>query len=325
MANAIWQATIVDQSGNVLPGAEVTVVDESTGLSAPLFTTRTGTTKSNPFFADANGFAQFYAAPGLYRITATSSGTGTTMTWRNVRLIDVGTSAGDVMEVGAGGWLGRAGNNGMPIGFPATLSESISQIYRNTSADRIVPTYSPSIHFASVDTWGRIRVGNGSSGANKNIVIAEGGTTSFPGSEWQAALWNSGNTTVDGSGFIKSASPIVKLYADKIEANDYKEIEDCTFERVDKGHYIIKGAPLLSRDGWYIETLKDRNNNIYFTLDYEELEDGLHIKTYEPDYSTGRATNGSPVDINEGRFVTLRFEEDPSLYPAPEEPEESVK
>lgn len=96
MANAIWQATIVDQSGNVLPGAEVEVVDESTGLSAPLFTTRTGTTKSNPFFADANGFAQFYAAPGLYRITATSSGTGTTMTWRNVRLVEVGTAAGEI-------------------------------------------------------------------------------------------------------------------------------------------------------------------------------------------------------------------------------------
>lgn len=92
MANAIWQATIVDQSGNVLPGAEVEVVNESTGLPAPLFSTRAGTTKSNPFFADANGFAQFYAAPGLYRITATSSGTGTTMTWRYVRLVDVATN-----------------------------------------------------------------------------------------------------------------------------------------------------------------------------------------------------------------------------------------
>src|SRR5690554_4837412 len=93
MANAIWQATITDQSGNVLPGAEVEVINEATGLSAPLFTTRTGTAKSNPFFADANGFAQFYAAPGLYRITATSAGTGTTMTWRNVRLVDVATNA----------------------------------------------------------------------------------------------------------------------------------------------------------------------------------------------------------------------------------------
>ena len=137
---------------------------------------------------------------------------------------------------------------------------------------------------------------------------------------WLRKVLSNHNTTVDGLGFIRSASPIVKLYADKIEANDYKEIEDCTFERVNTGHYIIKGAPLLSRDGWYIETLKDRNNNIYFTLDYEELEDGLHIRTYEPDYSTGLATNGAPVDINEGRFVTLRFEEDPSLYPVQEEP-----
>src|SRR5690606_3391612 len=131
MANAIWQATIVDQSGNVLPGAEVAVVNEATGLSAPLFTTRTGTAKSNPFFADANGFAQFYAAPGLYRITATSAGTGTTMTWRNVRLVDVATNAEAI--AGASGVLPDAagvhaafkqyglGVNNLPVYAAGTL------------------------------------------------------------------------------------------------------------------------------------------------------------------------------------------------------------
>lgn len=124
MANAIWQATITDQSGNILPGAEVTVVNETTGLSATLFSTRTGTAKSNPFFADANGFAQFYAAPGLYRITATSSGTGTTQTWRYVRLVDVSTTAEaisgapDVLLTAAGG---HSAIRGLSVG---TVSQS---------------------------------------------------------------------------------------------------------------------------------------------------------------------------------------------------------
>lgn len=103
MAYPIWQATITDDNGNVLPGAEITVVNETTGLNAPLYSTRNGTSKTNPFFATVDGFAQFYAAPGLYRITATDGGTGTTQTFRYVRLVEVGTAVGELMQVGAFG------------------------------------------------------------------------------------------------------------------------------------------------------------------------------------------------------------------------------
>ena len=229
---------------------------------------------------------------------------------------DVGTAAGNVMEVGVGGWLGAAGNDSYIAGYPQYASENIMQAYRRTTDDLGVVAFSAGIHVAAEDTFGRIRF---APGLPKKTAWISGGLIGDPASQYTTEIYHRLNTTVDGSGFIKEASPIVKLYSDKIEPNDYKELESCEFERVDTGHYIIKGAPLLSRNGWYIETLKDRNGNIYFTLDYEELEDGLHIKTYEPDYSTGRATNGAPVDINEGRFVTLRFEEDPSLYPNKEE------
>lgn len=130
-------------------------------------------------------------------------------------------------------------------------------------------------------------------------------------------LWHSGNTTVDSNGFIKRASPIVQLYADRIERSDHLEIRDVVLEHVGVGHYVLRNVPLLSRDGWYIETPKDRNGNIYFHMDYEEDlgERTLTIKTTTPDYSTGRAEAGEPVDILEGRFISLRFAEDPSLYP----------
>lgn len=130
-------------------------------------------------------------------------------------------------------------------------------------------------------------------------------------------LWHDKNTTVDSNGFIKRASPIIKLAQDGIELTTHLEIERTAFERAGVGHYVLRNVPLLSRDGWYIETPKDRNNNIYFTLDYEEDEQSktLTIRTYDPDYSTGRATNGEPMDILEGRFVSLRFAEDPGLYP----------
>ena len=214
---------------------------------------------------------------------------------------DVGTASGDLMEVGA---FGIAEVNNVAItrqGFDDLNYRGLVGVNVSSGAQTVFPTTCSGVMFGVTSTLSSaIMV----SLTNKRIYFYHRYTNSI------SDLYHEGNTTVDGSGFIKEASPIVKLYSDKIEANDYKEIEDCTFERVDTGHYIIKGAPLLSRNGWYIETLKDRNNNIYFTLDYEELEDGLHVKTYEPDYSTGRATNGAPVDINDGRFVTLRFEED---------------
>ena len=101
MTSPVWQATVTDDTGDVLPGAQIDVVIESTGTDATLFRDRAGTISlSNPFFADSGGFAQFYTDAGTYRITATASGGGTTRTWRYVSLFDfdanVGTAAGEV-------------------------------------------------------------------------------------------------------------------------------------------------------------------------------------------------------------------------------------
>ena len=81
MSLPIWQRTITTETGDIVPGAEVEVVNEATGLPADIFSDREGSTeRSNPFFATSNGFAQFYAAPGEYRITAT--GPSGSQTWR---------------------------------------------------------------------------------------------------------------------------------------------------------------------------------------------------------------------------------------------------
>lgn len=91
MTNSAWQATIQDELGNIIPSAEVLVVIESTGLPATIFSDRAGTPLTNPFFANADGFAQFFTIAGEYRITATNSGTGQANTWRYVRMGDAGS------------------------------------------------------------------------------------------------------------------------------------------------------------------------------------------------------------------------------------------
>lgn len=71
MALAVWQRTIVDDTGAVQSGASVRVELEGGGL-ASLFSDRAGTMGiSNPFLSDSNGFAQFFVDGGAYKITVT--------------------------------------------------------------------------------------------------------------------------------------------------------------------------------------------------------------------------------------------------------------
>ncbi|WP_371346101.1 hypothetical protein [Ancylobacter sp. IITR112] len=69
-----WQATITDEAGNVMPGAQVTVRNEATGLLASLFADKEGAEPlDNPFTIDpdGDGGVAFYVAAGFYEITAT--------------------------------------------------------------------------------------------------------------------------------------------------------------------------------------------------------------------------------------------------------------
>ncbi len=73
MALARWQRSIVDGLGNIQAGASIAVRDRNVGNAlATIYSDRAGTTPiSNPFTADSNGFAAFYAPGSAYQITAT--------------------------------------------------------------------------------------------------------------------------------------------------------------------------------------------------------------------------------------------------------------
>ena len=84
MVLARWQTTIVDEQGNILPGAQITVREEVPGAPlAMLKSDRNGSVNlGNPFQADADGFAAFHVVGGAYRIDATLG--SSTRTWRYV-------------------------------------------------------------------------------------------------------------------------------------------------------------------------------------------------------------------------------------------------
>lgn len=131
-----------------------------------------------------------------------------------------------------------------------------------------------------------------------------------------AKQYSTRNTTVDSNGFIKAASPIIQLFADKIELNNEAQLQEITFEKLAVGDYLIKGSSGFAQEGWYVETPKDANGNVLFSVIYTTLENGdISVKTYKKKFDLETASIvadlDNPVDITENRWIDLRLQELP--------------
>ncbi len=134
------------------------------------------------------------------------------------------------------------------------------------------------------------------------------------------------NTTVDANGFIKAASPIVKIFRDgSYETNE--ESEGVAVTHINTGEYLIAGCTGLNADAAWggidggFEIPVDRNKLARIWLDYEVNADGsILVKTYHrthpeaPEFARNEInglTNGEPVDIPADSFVSVRVEMPP--------------
>ena len=220
---------------------------------------------------------------------------------------NTGTQAGNVMEVGAFG----LGSNNLPT-FPTNIAEQKTTrsgfYYTASGSDEFTDGqliyinrgyWLKGIHFAVGDTAPRLIQ------SNKDR------------SEWSVNqfLINGINAWVDANGFVKAASPIVKLFAEKIELNDEAKQQEITFEKLGVGDYLIKGSTGFAQEGWYVETPKDANGNLLVALVYEQLVNGdISVKTY--DYMLNKkgrivADTETPLDIPENRWIDIRLQELP--------------
>ena len=135
--------------------------------------------------------------------------------------------------------------------------------------------------------------------------------------------------TVDANGVIKKASPIVRLFADKIELNDEAAQQNITFEKLGVGDYLVKGSTGFSQEGWYIETPKDANGNVLVAVIYEQLDNNdISVKTYAKkfDEETGDIIPNlaKPRDIPATRWIDLRLQELPRDDAQPFDTDETV-
>ncbi|MGY3922062.1 prophage tail fiber N-terminal domain-containing protein [Aeromonas jandaei] len=134
----------------------------------------------------------------------------------------------------------------------------------------------------------------------------------------QAKFRDDRNTTVDANGFIKNASPIVRVGAVDIQTSGDEpcghgvcnsEAVGVTVERIKTGVYKVTGSNGFAKEGWYIETPHDANGNKLLHVRYNQNADGsVDIFTSTPDYSSGKCDAGEPADIPVGRWIDIRLD-----------------
>ncbi|WP_223611101.1 phage tail protein [Salmonella enterica] len=249
---------------------------------------------------------------------------------------NTGLNSGDIMTVGSFGIGAKDGAYAFEVNdFDAVqvaMSGSGLRTYRNNGflgdGDQSIAQYSPTIWVGTGDTWaslslpyshaGKIAVASGSESAGRMVV---------------RLLWDNSNTVVDGNGFIKQASPVVRIFSDGgYETND--ESEGVVVTRIQTGEYLIEGCTGLNADAAWggidggFEIPVDRNKLARIWIDYEVNADGsVLVRTYHrvhpsaPPFAQNRIGNtdisgmftetvadGEPVDIPADSFVSVRVE-----------------
>lgn len=128
-----------------------------------------------------------------------------------------------------------------------------------------------------------------------------------------AKFYSTQNTTKDSNGFIKAASPIVKVHADKVELNEEAEQQNVTYKKNGIGDYTITTVSGLSTDGWYIELPKDMNGNPKVAVTLTEVDGVISLKSYKRIFSMETFTFvpdlNEPLDIPDTRWIDLRLNE----------------
>ncbi|EHP8379114.1 phage tail protein [Salmonella enterica subsp. enterica serovar Infantis] len=249
---------------------------------------------------------------------------------------NTGLNSGDIMTVGSFGIGAKDGAYAFEVNdfgaVQVAMSGSGLRTYRNNGflgdGDQSIAQYSPTIWVGTGDTWaslslpyspaGKIAVASGSESAGRMVV---------------RLIWDNSNTVVDGNGFIKQASPVVRIFSDGgYETND--ESEGVVVTRIQTGEYLIEGCTGLNADAAWggidggFEIPVDRNKLARIWIDYEVNADGsVLVRTYHrvhpsaPPFAQNRIGNtdisgmftetvadGEPVDIPADSFVSVRVE-----------------
>ncbi len=230
---------------------------------------------------------------------------------------DVGTTAGNIMQVGAFG-LGTINGDGPLLDAMDAFTPTCFSSHQNDGQTQLGLTANTGITSIVVNRGSRpTRI-------HQAYILRRTWFSYYGGTSWSyQEAYTTGNTTRASDGTLKAASPVVKVFSDgAYQTND--ESEGIKVIRLDVGQYLIEGCEGLNSDaawggidgGFDIPT--DRNKQPLIWLDYEVNADGsVLVKTFHRTYPDAPAfarnellgiNNGDPVDIPHDQFLSVRVE-----------------
>ena len=225
----------------------------------------------------------------------------------------VGTQAGNVMEVGAFGVGAKS------VYFEnSNKKDNTGRFFTIATVDSgdnsKIPSYQMGINIPWSDGSGLSQILFGLNSSNQ-VGFRTWDATNGWAPHGYRSFYHTGNVIKDGNGFLKGASPVIRLFANTVELNNEARQQNIEFEKLSVGDYLIKGSSGFAQDGWYIETPKDANGNVLVAVVYKQLENGdISVKTY--DYMLNKkgrivADTETPLDIPENRWIDIRLQELP--------------
>jgi len=184
--------------------------------------------------------------------------------------------------IGGSGLMARSAPRGVNNAAEDTGYDTINGFYSQPSGSIDAPESHRSGDTAIVASWANTHSGKlfmsqyRSTGSLYFRIIAMGKHLG-----WNE-VYGTNNTTKDANGFLKVASPVVQLFATMIKPNAEAAEQNPSFEKVDIGHYLIKGTQGFATEGWWIEVPADTNGNKICAVQYQTLENGdLEVKTFK--------------------------------------------
>lgn len=175
----------------------------------------------------------------------------------------------------------------------ATMRRQIAHLY----------SYGNSI----ADEWSRLCITDGSGGVNA----------------WSAwgKTYTTVNTTVDSNKNIKQSSPVVRVFNDRLDKIHEANQLPIKYTRNGVGDYTIEGTTGLRENDWQIVIPEDDHRNQLIAFTIEDNDGAIHLKTYKRTFSMETFTFGpdlsTPLDIPEGRWVDLHFNDLPEQTDEP--------
>lgn len=199
-----------------------------------------------------------------------------------------------------------------------------TQVFRTGSPGSGLPGDGPSIHIQSSDVSAVFSVNY----AGGNVVVLSTNTLRLrDGIVSTNLLYGTANTTVDANGFIKKASPIVRLSNGNQEMGEdflsdqfmlsgcaaiNEEAQTSFAKRISVGVYEISGSLGFAKEGWTIEVPQDVNGNrlCFVEAAFDSATGLITVKVFKRkfDVDTAMIVAGAPMDIPDGRWIDLRLD-----------------